>query len=322
MMTVKQIFDLQLKLGISKDPRGPAGVKHYLERQKRELESLPESEKQYFDRDKLTNPYLDSSVLVDDGKTQVKRVLAGIDIGDGEILLASQLNERGKKIDLVIGHHPRGRSLAYLDEAMDVQIDIHEKYGVPIHIAEKIMEERVGEVGRGIHPMNHYQVVDIARILGINFMNSHTTTDNMVDAYMNSYLKKQKFETIGDLMKVLSSVPEYHQAKLMGVGPKIFAGSPKHRVGKYLVEFTGGTNPSHKLYEQLSRSGISTVIGMHMREIAMEKVREHQMNIIIAGHISSDSLGMNLFLDELEKRGIEIVPCGGLIRVSRNKRKR
>jgi len=35
--------------------------------------------------------------------------------------------------------------------------------------------------------------------------------------------------------------------------------------------------------------------------------------------MSSDSLGMNLFLDELEKRGIEIVPCSGLIRISRIK---
>jgi len=26
---------------------------------------------------------------------------------------------------------------------------------------------------------------------------------------------------------------------------------------------------------------------------------------------------MNLFLDELEKRGIEVIPCSGLIRVKR-----
>jgi hypothetical protein len=45
---------------------------------------------------------------------------------------------------------------------------------------------------------------------------------------------------------------------------------------------------------------------------------------VIAGHISSDSIGVNLFLDELEKQaclpdgqGIEIVPCSGLIRISR-----
>ena len=43
------------------------------------------------------------------------------------------------------------------------------------------------------------------------------------------------------------------------------------------------------------------------------------LNVVIAGHMSSDSLGMNLFLDELEKRGIEIIPCSGLIRISRMK---
>jgi hypothetical protein len=41
----------------------------------------------------------------------------------------------------------------------------------------------------------------------------------------------------------------------------------------------------------------------------------------VAGHISSDSLGMNIFLDELEKRGIEIIPLGGLTRFSRVKNK-
>ncbi|KKR97364.1 MAG: hypothetical protein UU49_C0033G0007, partial [Candidatus Magasanikbacteria bacterium GW2011_GWC2_41_17] len=44
------------------------------------------------------------------------------------------------------------------------------------------------------------------------------------------------------------------------------------------------------------------------------------LNIIIAGHIASDSLGLNLFLDELEKKGIKIIPCSGLIRVSRVKK--
>jgi len=46
------------------------------------------------------------------------------------------------------------------------------------------------------------------------------------------------------------------------------------------------------------------------------------LNVVIPGHISSDSLGVNLFLDELEKRGIKIIPCSGLIRVSRNKNKK
>ncbi|MBI5254811.1 hypothetical protein HY932_03485, partial [Candidatus Falkowbacteria bacterium] len=53
------------------------------------------------------------------------------------------------------------------------------------------------------------------------------------------------------------------------------------------------------------------------KDDARDKANEYHMNVVIAGHISSDSLGMNLFLDELEKKGIEIVPCSGLIRVSR-----
>jgi hypothetical protein len=57
-----------------------------------------------------------------------------------------------------------------------------------------------------------------------------------------------------------------------------------------------------------------------MKDDAMKKANEFHMNVVIAGHISSDSLGMNLFLDELEKAGVEVITCGGLIRVNRNKK--
>jgi len=59
---------------------------------------------------------------------------------------------------------------------------------------------------------------------------------------------------------------------------------------------------------------------MHMAEDRKREAEKNHVNVVIAGHMSSDSLGMNLFLDELEKRGIEVIPCSGLIRVSRNKK--
>ena len=65
----------------------------------------------------------------------------------------------------------------------------------------------------------------------------------------------------------------------------------------------------------------ATVVGMHMSEEYKKQADKYHVNVIIAGHISSDSIGMNLMLDELEKKGIDIVPCSGLIRVSRNKKK-
>jgi len=58
-------------------------------------------------------------------------------------------------------------------------------------------------------------------------------------------------------------------------------------------------------------------VAMHMKEENREEAEKAHLNIVIAGHMASDSIGMNLFLDELVRRGIEVVPCSGLIRYSR-----
>lgn len=43
------------------------------------------------------------------------------------------------------------------------------------------------------------------------------------------------------------------------------------------------------------------------------------MNVINAGHMASDSIGANLFFDELESRGIAVISCSGFIRCKRKK---
>ena len=97
-------------------------------------------------------------------------------------------------------------------------------------------------------------------------------------------------------------------------------GSPENSCGKTVVtEFTGGTNCSKDIYEKMAQAGIGTIVGMHMKEDNREEAEKAHLNIVIAGHMSSDSIGMNLFLDELVKRGIEVVPCSGLIRHPRVK---
>lgn len=316
-MNVKEIFDLGTKIGVAADPRGAKGVQKYLDRVNKQFNGLKKEDQEFFDIDKLTNPYPDGAIHVDDGQTEVKRVMAGIDVNEGEILLASQLNERGKKIDLVIAHHPEGKGLSNLHEVMEMYSDVYPLHGVPVHIAERLTDERIREVGRGTHPINHFQTIDIAKHLGVNFINTHTITDNLVDKFIKEHLEKHKPETVGEIIDCLMLLPEYQYAKKNGFGPKIVTGAPNNRVGKIMIEMTGGTNPSPKVYEQFSQFGVSTIVGMHMREDAVKNAGDTHMNIVIAGHMSSDSLGMNLFLDELEKLGIEIVPCGGLIRVSR-----
>ena len=112
-MTIQQIYDLALKMGLAADPRGAQGVKRYLGQVKKQYDALPPEEKRYFDESKLKDPYADSSIhLSDRAGREVKKILAGIDIGVGEVLLASQLGERGDKVDLLLSHHPACRPLA------------------------------------------------------------------------------------------------------------------------------------------------------------------------------------------------------------------
>ncbi len=320
-MTIQQIYDLALQMGLKADPRGEKGVKRYLAKTKKQFEALSAEEKKYFDESKLQDPYADSLVhLVDSPKTDVRTVLAGIDTDVGEVLLAANLQERGERVDLVLGHHPIGKSLAELHEVMDLQVDSLADIGVPVHVAENLMQERMSDVARGVHPINHYQAIDAAKLLKINLMNIHTLTDNLVYKFVNDYIKKKAPEIVGEALKALMEIPEYQIAKRQGAGPRIISGRPDNRFGRFMLEMTGGTNPSEKVYQEISKAGISTVISMHMNDKGFGEAKGSFLNIIIAGHMASDSLGLNLFLDELEKKGIKVLPCSGLIRVSRVKK--
>ena len=152
-------------------------------------------------------------------------------------------------------------------------------------------------------------------------MNVHTPADNMVATLLKTKIAAKKLEYVGEVVELLKEIPEYRKAIEYGQGPTLFNGSEDNRCGKIAVsEITGGTEGSPKIYQYLSQAGIGTVIGMHQSEDHKKEAEKHHVNIIIAGHISSDNIGMNLFLDELEKRGVEIVPCSGITRVKRFKK--
>ena len=180
------------------------------------------------------------------------------------------------------------------------------------------MRERITEVQRRFSPVNHAQAVDAAKLLGLSFMGMHTVTDNLVHTYMEHLFEKTTPETVGEVLDVLKDEPEYKEAMKGKAGPMLFAGDARNRAGKIApIEFTGGTEPSPIIYEKLAMAGVGTVIGMHAGEEHRKEAMKYHINLVIAGHMSSDSLGMNLLLDAFEKEGIKILPCSGLIRVKR-----
>lgn len=320
-MKLKEIYEFVVKEGINADPRGKPAVKKGLSRIKKQYQSLAKKEKEEFDQERLTNPYSDTRILYGSPGQKVKTILAGIDIEAGELLLADKLNQRGKRIDLVISHHPEGAALAGLTEVMEIHAQILKNLGVSISVAESLMAERIAEVKRKVMPANHQRAVDIARHLDIPFMCCHTPSDNHVASYLQKVMDKEKPDTLGDALGILKGIAEYSQAAREKAGPKIILGNAKREVGKIFVDMTGGTEGSKDIFQKLSHAGIGTIIAMHLSEEHFRKVRAEGLNVIIAGHIGSDSLGLNLLLDKLEKRQkVNIIECSGFKRIRKKNR--
>jgi len=313
-MTIQEIYHVFTQKGIEHDLRGKERVQKLLDRKKLKFQKLSLKEQEEFDKEALTNPYMDSGIFHIAKDQEIKRVLVGIDIEPSEILLAKTLGN----IDLAIAHHPEGRGLAQLADVMHLQAEVLSQYGVPINVAEALMQIRISEVARGVNAINHQRTIDTARLLGINFMAVHTPADNMAASFVKELIEAKKPEYVSEILDLLKALPEYKEAIKLGVGPKVFVGSPENRAGKVAVtEFTGGTEGSPKIYEKMAQAGIGTVIAMHTSEEHRKEAEAAHINIVIAGHMSSDSLGMNLLMDELEKQGIEIIPCSGFTRFSR-----
>ena len=311
-------------MGIKGDPRGEKTCRRRMKNLQTSYRRFSEEEKWEFDQERLVNPYSDTRIYWGDSQKKVKRILTGIDIDTAELLLAKEISGQ-KPVDLVISHHPLGQGLASLHEVMEMQAEILASYGVSISSAQNLLNIRIDEVSRSVNPINHNKPIDAARILNLPLMSVHTAADNLVTDFLAKLIKKnrEKIETISDILNLLKKIPEYQMAMKMKAGPRLFAGKKTNFAGKIaLTELTGGTEGSKEIYEKMAQAGIDTIIGMHMSEEHKKEAEKSHINAIIAGHISSDSIGMNLFLDEIEKRGVEVIPCSGLIRVKRFKKRK
>ena len=316
-MKLSEIYKLAINMGIEADPRGKEEVFRQLERVKKNYEELSEKKKARFDKELLESPYSDSRILCGKEDQIVKGIFVGIDMEVPEIILADRLIEKGERIDLIFAHHPEGKSLPGLEGVMHLQEDILFSQGISINVAENLMGSRISEVSRSVHPANHNRAVDAAKLLGFAFMNIHTPADNIVTKFLTDLFLEKKPETVGEIVDILLEIPEYKDAQAHNFGPKIVNGSEKSRCGKIWVDMTGGTSGSKDAYEKLSTAGIGTIVGMHMKEDHLQEAKKFGINVVIAGHMPSDSVGMNFILDEIEKNGVKIIPTSGLFRVRR-----
>ena len=316
-MKLERLYKKAVEIGIENDLRGKAEIKTILKEEKEKHKKLKGEEAEYYDKDRLFNPFSDTRVLYGDLNTEVKKVVAGIDMEVGEIIFTYLLNkDQDQKIDLIIAHHPEGYALAQLYDVMKLQADLLASYGITVSVAEQLLEKRISEIERRLMPVNHNRSVDIARVLGIPMMCIHTPADNCVTNYLKKTFEKEKPYKLKDLLKILKNIPEYKKSSKLQVPPKIVSGSEDSKCGKIFVDMTGGTEGSKEVFEKYANSGVSTLVGMHLSEEHLENAKKAKLNVVIAGHISSDVLGFNLLFDELEKEEkLEFIEISGFERI-------
>ncbi len=318
-MKLSEFYKKAISTGMENDPRGKETVLKELGRRKKDYENLKPEEKEKFDQESLDNPYSDSRILHGSGDEEINSILIGIDIEVGEVLLAETLKNKNTNVDVIVSHHPEGRAYANLYTVMHMQADILSRFGVPINIAENLMEGRIKEVERKLMPANHARAVDAARLLNIPFVCLHTPSDNMVASYLQKLFDEKKPYTVDDIITLLRELPEYKESEKNNAGPKILLGSKDRKAGKIFVDMTGGTEGSKDIFQSLSLSGINTIVAMHLSEDHRKEAEKNHVNVIIAGHIASDNLGFNLLLDTItESEKLNILECSGFRRITRN----
>ena len=317
-MKLRTIYDLVIKKGMSEDQRPKKVVEQELKQARKEYRKAKGVDRLAFDKETMRNPYADTRILYGTGDEEIKTVMVGIDIHVSEVVLADRLRDRGVKIDLIISHHPAGRALAGLHKVMGIQPGLWEKYGLSGEVAQGIMKDRIDQVARGLSAVNHTRPEDAARLLGIPLMCTHTAADNCVAHYLQKLFDKKKPKKVRDVIRILKGIPEYRDAMKHGAGPHILIGKEDAAAGRIFVDMTGGTSGPDKLFARLSQSGVKTLVGMHCKETSFNVAKTEYINYVIAGHISSDNLGMNLLYDAVEKKGkLKFIECSGFRRFRR-----
>ncbi|MCQ2079996.1 MAG: hypothetical protein MJZ38_08095 [archaeon] len=320
-MKIYDAYRLAIETGMKHDPRSKEELDLVLDNAKKAYDALPEEKREFFDEESLWNPYYDSRFAWGDDiakETEAERLMWGIDISVGEMLLADRLKEKGQRIDAVVAHHPTGRSRNPFPKVMSLQADLFNNFGVPINVGEALVKPRMDDVLYGVMGSNYNQVADSARLLGIPFMNIHCPADNMVQDYLTRKLEEAEPKRLGDIVDALMTEPEYQQAARLNDPPRIIVGGRDTRCGKVVCKMNGGTSAPDGIYEELVRAGVGTIIGMHFPSSSIEACRKCHLNVVISGHMSSDSLGVNLICDEWERHGIEVFGAAGFTRFSRN----
>jgi len=142
------------------------------------------------------------------------------------------------------------------------------------------------------------------------YMNIHTPLDEVGRKIMSEQIKGRIGEnsTVQDVVSALKELTEFKNAV---TEIKIRLGKTENLAGKVVVSHGAGTNGGYEIAKTYFKHGIETVVYIHISPMDLEKLRaKGKGNLIVTGHIASDSVGINPLIHELEKRNVFVTRIG------------
>jgi putative NIF3 family GTP cyclohydrolase 1 type 2 len=227
-----------------------------------------------------------------------------IDVGTAELLLARELG-----CDAVIAHHPIGISSVNFHRVFNRHFEFMVEKGVPEKKARLAVQKLKQRVENRTHAEIYDQVIGAAKALKMPLVNIHQPCDEYMRNVIVARIKAAHATRVSDLIKAISTIPEFRHSKIK---PVVRKGKATNKVGKSAVVIAAGTNGGYGIAKAYFESGIDTVIYLHIDYGELLKLKEENVSgsLVVLGHLAGDSIGMNGLAARLERRGVKIVKIG------------
>src|SRR5438876_892277 len=158
-----------------------------------------------------------------------------------------------------------------------------------------------------------------SRLLGIGLMCIHNPCDEIGRRVMDETLRAglRSSPRVRDAIDVLYSIPEFQAAKTRIV---LRMGKIDNSLGKWAVHHGAGTNGGVPIARAAYEHGIDTVFYIHIDAGALRRLwelygREGSKNLVVTGHLASDSIGINALVRELRARRVRVDTYSGIVDV-------
>lgn len=233
----------------------------------------------------------------------IETALVGIDLESPEIQLAHR-----EGYDLVLAHHPvGGDARVYFGPVLDRQVEFMTAHGVPEDRAEEAVASLRSRMAHAGHSANYRHDPSVAEHLDQPYMNVHLAPDELGRRRFREVADAQADDAaVGAFVEALSEIPEL-DAAITDVELRV--GDAENDLGEVAIHHAAGTNGGSEVASAYFDHGVDTVCYIHVgagdTATLQEEYGESEKNLVVTGHVASDAIGMNEYVDALEEAGLD-----------------